>query len=254
MLLENADTALLVLQELDCTTLNSAQAVNTSLRDLCRELKQRAGTWPLEKWARGHYESKSLQVPDRCCGYDRGVSSVATDGPFIASGCRDGTSSLWHVSSGLIAELSHEAEVTCVALRAGHLATGCRDGLLRKWQPDEQPDASEADLCPRLKRLPDFEVEAHDGCSMLGLAWASPTSLVSSGTDRTLRLWSGATGECFRSCQMCSAALLALGGGLIATSSRDFSITLRRAVSLEQVRAERLIRLGPDSAQQPRDI
>jgi WD40 repeat protein len=118
--------------------------------------------------------------------------SFSPDGRQLASGSFDCTVRLWNVFEGVPGPvLEHSCAVRCVAFspvnESNMLATGCDDGIIRLW------DVSGANQ--QLLQKPMHELLGH-------LHWipsvafsADGSQLVSGSHDKTVRLWSVASGK-----------------------------------------------------------
>lgn len=249
----SSDVLLEILWHLDLKELRLAAGASKSIRSIALSLERCNREWralhacdlQIEEWRSGHHYCRKVGRSKRSESMEfDGLMTVDIEGKWLAAGGQATRAHIWSLSDHLcsyVHDLQHDAAVSRVALRPGSgelLATASRDGALSIWTTSD---------CALQERW-----LAHEG-DIFGLVWTDRETVLSGGVDRSLRRWSsrGGGGEqmeqqlnnkdsaawkCMQSVENSSAGVaLALDAklNLVASPSKDYSIALRDATTLD---------------------
>jgi WD40 repeat protein len=162
---------------------------------------------------------------------DRGLqkqiwSTVAFGNDRLASGCNDGTISIWDTESCACLTkfcCNGGAVRSVTALGSSCLAAGCDDGMIKIW---DLSDSSKWLLSPEACRL--AELEGHQD-RIRSLAALDTKRIASCSDDGTLKIWDIATQRClltFEDHKDWVRTVAPLGQGRLASGSDDGTIKI----------------------------
>eukprot|EP00667_Euglena_gracilis_P006840 EG_transcript_6900 len=175
-------------------------------------------------------------------------AAFSTDGKYLATCSRDRTMILWDVTTGKqLFTFEHDKVVICCAFAydGRFLASGCQDGVCRVWDVKKRRE---------VVAFPD-----HDGIVVAIAACPTDVTVASAATDRTVRLWNGATGQVQRTLRGHQGLILACSwhaDGAMLVSTEEAVVRLWDAVAGVCIRTVdvRQVCAGPTGPGRPRAV
>ncbi len=140
---------------------------------------------------------------DALRGHSAGVYALlfCQDNTTLISSDNNGTLCLWSILSGKLLQTmqAHDQQIRALALDPTEtlLASGSHDQTIQLWDLRHllrTPGLASDEIHP-LRTL-----SGHSG-ALFSLTFSTPTTLISSGQDETIRIWDTATGNCLQTLQ-----------------------------------------------------
>lgn len=182
-----------------------------------QELGENLDELRISMWSEGDF--RCAELSGHLALHD--VFDVSMGDGMIASASHDGSCKLWDAASGTCHRTLYPKwppsgmSLRCTALATGRLACGDNAGAVHVWDIEKPVDA------PGTAKL-----LGHRN-SVLCLAWAGQT-LLSSGIDRTVRVWDVDKRECVASAKEHERPVRSLDadGGVVASGGEEGTVKL----------------------------
>ncbi len=171
------------------------------------------------------------------------IYSLASSGPFVAWGAKDGTMGLSGLAPAPLIMTGHQGEVTSVAFSPDGqtIASASEDQTLKLW---DLPVNASGDcvtlVCPPVTGPPRLTLRGHTNW-VWGVAYSPDgKTIASASADKTVKVWDAATGKVLHTLSGHAATVWGVAfspdGKLIASASWDKTIKQWDAASGQEVR------------------